>query len=229
MIEDIKVASLIIISYLFICLMLPIFMKRKGGSIASKGEFTNIPIYLLTATFIATDIGGGSTIGAVEKMYKFGVAAVIVEVLASLEWYIGSHIFPKGIMKFKNCKSLPDVLRQQYGREMEIIASFLSIFMCAMIISIQIEFFGEIACQVLGMDKRLGMIIFMGTTSLYTMYGGIRGVVLTDMFQLFIFLCGMPIVASTLFSEQQIEAQIISKAIKPLDSSYTTIFLNTSH
>ena len=118
-----------------------------------------------------------------------------------LYWFITSKIFASRIYKFSDCISLSEVMERLYGRSALYATNF----------SVLLDSIGFISIQIAGMGylfkyffqiyytygATLGFIVF--TT--YSIFGGIRAVILTDVMQFLIFFIVFPMGCGILFNE----------------------------
>lgn len=227
LLQDIDI--LITIVYLSLCLVLGL---SKGKTIRTLRQFAvgagNAKAPLLTAVTFATVIGAGSTVGAVGKTYTLGLIFVIAQLMIPLFWLISAKIFAHSIERFKDCLTLSQVMYKLYGRPGRWVASVLSLLISAGVIAAQATAIGHIFNYFFKIDITLGILLSYGILTIYSTSGGIRSVVLTEVFQFTIFFFIIPL-SCILFLTKLGNIEAIIPALPPyylaIELSYTNIIM----
>ncbi|MFN5382943.1 MAG: sodium:solute symporter, partial [Alphaproteobacteria bacterium] len=185
----------VIAGYLILCLIIGLY---KAGSIKTMREYTlgsgRISTAVLLFTIFATYIGAGSTIGAVEKIHSMGLIYAFSLLFLPLFWVITIKIFSCNIEIFKNagCISISDIMGFLYGKTGKWVTNTLSIFFAVAMISAQISAIGYLLNYFLGLSHFQGVSLAFGVLVIYSFFGGIRAVSLTDSFQGLVLLVAIP-------------------------------------
>jgi len=152
-----------------------------------------LPMYVVTATVFATWFGAESVLGAPASFLKDGLAGVVADPFgSSLCLILVGLFFAKPLYKSKYL-TIGDFYREKYGRTVEVLvtlcigASYLG-WVSAQIMALGLVFHvvsdGEISRQV-------GMLIGSGSVLIYTLFGGMWAVAVTDLLQMTIIIIGM--------------------------------------
>lgn len=156
--------------------------KQLQGKDAYFLSNRNIKYVALTITILATQLGGGTLIGISDEAYTKGWIAL----LYPLGVYSGLLLLSFGIgarLRTAEISTLPELFEKVYHSVfLRRIAGFLSAFSLWLILVAQgiasRKFFAS-----LGYDDPLLLIIFWSIIILYTVIGGLRAVVNTDIVQ----------------------------------------------
>ncbi len=183
----------IIIFYLFVILLVGLWSGRGMKSLqefsVSHRSYTSFVIF---ATLSASFIGGGFSIGNAEKVFRFGIANIVVLWGFSLkEILVARYIAPK-MDNFPNVISAGDIMELGYGKAAKVITGFFSVFLCAGIVGAQVGAMGLIFKVFLGIEPIWGILIGCGIVIAYSTIGGMRAVVLTDVIQFCVLAIGLP-------------------------------------
>ena len=145
------------------------------------------------ATMSASFIGGGFSIGLAEKVFLFGIASVIGLWGFSLkEILVATFIAPR-LSRFPNAISVGDIMATTYGKPGKIVTGLFGMILCAGIVGAQVGGMGYVFNVFLGIDQLWGIAIGCGIVICYTTLSGMRGVVVTDLFQFVILTIGIPL------------------------------------
>jgi solute:Na+ symporter, SSS family len=150
--------------------------------------------WVIFATLSASFIGGGFSTGNAEKVFRFGIVNIIGLWGFSLkEILVARYIAPK-FVHFPSAISVGDVMATAYGTIGRVITGLCALFLCAGIVGAQVGAMGIVFNVFYGMDRLWGIGLGCGIVILYTTFGGMRAVVVTDVFQFAVLAIGMPLV-----------------------------------
>lgn len=145
------------------------------------------------ATLSASFIGGGFSIGNSEKVFLFGIANILALWGFSLkEILVASFIAPR-MDSFRDAISVGDIMARDYGRIGRVITGVFSFLLCAGIVGAQVGGIGYVFNVFLGIDQLWGILIGCGIVIAYTTVGGMRAIVLTDIFQFIALAIAIPL------------------------------------
>lgn len=186
----------IIFGSLAIPLYIGIRASRHIGTVSlyAVGE-KNFSTLTVFCTVFSTLVGGKSIIGRAEKVFSVG----LVYILASLgyflsHFFIGYFIAPK-MKQFKDCISLGEIFEQQYGLASRVVSGFLGFLYGSGKLAIEIAAIGFIFEVFVGISYFWGVIFGFGIVILYSSFGGVKSVTLTDVFQCMLILVAVPLIA----------------------------------
>ncbi len=165
-------------------------LKQKQVSIENESEnFLDILIMgrrltlpMFVATLVATWYGG--IFGVTEIAFKKGIYNFITQ---GAFWYIAYIIFAFFIIdKIQGYKAvtLPDLITKMFGPKSGILSAifnFFNVLPIAYVISVGI--FGQL---LFGGELWLNMVVGVFIVVLYSMWGGLRAVVFSDLIQFFV-------------------------------------------
>lgn len=218
---------MIIAAYLALCLYSG---YRHSGNIKNIKDYTlgtgSISTAALVSTIYATYLDAGATIGTIERISAIGVLVAVSVLLTPISWWLSYIIFGRNIEQFKGSLTLMDIMYNLYGKAGSIVTVCENIFNCMATLAAQIMALGYLLHYFLDISIGMGMFIGMGTIIFYSTLGGIRAVVVTDMFQFGIFYVILPVLCGLLlykFGSWQEINNMIPARIWNVDLSSTAI------
>ena len=149
---------------------------------------------VIFATMSASFIGGGFSTGNAAKVFLFGIVNIIGLWGFSLkEILVARYIAPK-FDRFPTAISVGDIMATAYGKIGRVITGLCALFLCTGIVGAQVGAMGIVFDVFYGIDRLWGVGLGCGIVILYTTFGGMRAVVVTDLFQFGVLAIGMPLV-----------------------------------
>jgi len=170
--------------------------KRASKNIQKEDYFLagkKVPFFPLMMTFLATQVGGGLVLGAAEEAYRFGWP-VLLYPLGNALGLIGLGLGIGRKLAGFQVSTIAQIFEVVYrSRMLRTIASTLSVISLFMILVGQIIASSKFLAS-LGMTNTVLFVAFWGIVILYTMRGGLKAVISTDVvqalfFSLIFFLC----------------------------------------
>ncbi|MCB0686155.1 MAG: sodium:solute symporter family protein [Saprospiraceae bacterium] len=153
----------------------------------------NMPLWLGVFTMSATWIGGGFINGSAEYTFSEGILWVQAPWGYALSLVIGGLIFARP-MRSRNYTTMLDPLEERFGRRSNLLffipALLGDIFWTSAILVALGTTFGTI----LGLDLSTSIILSGLIVILYTAWGGLWSVAVTDVIQLLILFAGLLLV-----------------------------------
>ena len=139
----------------------------------------------ITFSLVATQLGGGAILGVSELSYQYGIVGIFYTLGLSIGMICVSF-FGAAQLRLKEISTIAELFEKEYQSpflrkiaSLFSIISLLGIFV-AIVVSSRKFLIG------LGIDSRIFLYIFWISLALYTIIGGIRAVVYTDILQLII-------------------------------------------
>ena len=182
---------------IYLCMVLGIglFAGRANKSFADYAvagrSYGSLVIF---ATLAASFIGGGFSLGNAEKVFLFGIANVVGLWGFSLkEILVARYIAPR-MNRFPDAISIGDIMATTYGTTGRVASGIFALMLCAGIVGAQVGAMGVVFNVLLGLDVDVGIFLGFGIVVFYTTLGGMRAVVMTDVFQFIILAVGVPLV-----------------------------------
>ncbi len=190
-------SNLIIIwAYLTLCIFLGFFRIPKMKSLKdySIGS-TRFSTAVLTFSMIATAIGPIETMGEAEKSFSLGIVFVITSFLSIIHWGFFGRLLAPSLSYFKQnkCITLVDIMNLFYGKWGRYICT-ASVVLSIALLSIFYKSAAIILQKYLNIPLVHGAAIITIAIAMYSIFGGIHAVVITDTVQFFIFMTVIPLI-----------------------------------
>jgi SSS family transporter len=153
----------------------------------------HLPFYMVTATVFATWFGSETVLGIPATFLKDGFKGIVADPFGSSMCLILVGLFFAAPLYRKNLLTIGDFYKQRFGRGVEFLTT----------IAIVISYLGWVGAQItaLGLvfnvvsdgeiSKLAGMWIGSLTILVYTFFGGMWAVAVTDFLQMIIIVLGM--------------------------------------
>ncbi|MFT4297875.1 MAG: sodium:solute symporter family protein [Candidatus Woesearchaeota archaeon] len=183
----------IIIAYLTIMLAIGIYFAKKNKN--EEGFFLasrNLGSFPIAASIFSTLGCAGSLFMTTALSYTYGISVIWFFISA----FIGFMVFALAVPKIKaiadkhNCITLPEILKIKLDKKCMIISSLITIAIYGGFVAVNFLAAGIILNMVFNISIVSGAIIFALIVTLYSMLGGFKGIVWTDIVQMFIILTG---------------------------------------
>jgi Na+/proline symporter len=153
----------------------------------------HLPFYMVTATVFATWFGSETVLGIPATFLKEGMHGVVADPFGSSLCLILVGLFFAAPLYRMNLLTIGDFYKKRFGRGVEVLTT----------IAIVLSYLGWVGAQItaLGLvfnvvsdgeiSKLAGMWIGSGTILIYTIFGGMWAVAITDLLQMIIICIGM--------------------------------------
>jgi SSS family solute:Na+ symporter len=190
--------TVFVILYLAVSVAIGLFAARRvktSGDYAVAGR--SLPLYIVIATVFATWFGSETVLGIPAKFVKDGLRGVIEDPFgASMCLVLVGLFFARKLYRM-NLLTIGDYYRQRYSRTVEVLVSLCIVASYLGWVSAQITALG-LVFNVLSqgaVSMPVGMCIGAAIVLLYTLFGGMWSVALTDFFQMTIIVIGLLYIA----------------------------------
>ncbi len=207
----------IVCSYLAICLYIGIAKSLKIKTFHDFISFKDITLPILICTLLSSSIGVGTTLGITEKIYLFGAIFAIRQLLMPIYWLISTRIIAPRISHFNDCLTISEIMNKLYGSSARWVTSYTSVMFIIGSLSMQILAMGYVLHYFFGVDQLYGSIISSGILLTYSLLGGMRAIIFSEVFKFTIFILIIP--ASCLIA--MIKVGGIENIINSLPKSHT--------
>jgi len=177
----------IIVAYVLMMLGVGFYVFKQAPDfeeylVAGRAMTTPILVCTLASTYYGLDVLFGTS----EIAFNDGIVAFF----GYTGWSLGIYIFAAFALSRKlreaNFTSLPEILDRYYGRGAATFGALASIFYSVPALSLFA--LGRITEVVFGIDARLGALLLGSVALLYTLWGGLWAVAITDTIQ-FVLMC----------------------------------------
>ena len=152
-----------------------------------------LPMYVVTATVFATWFGAEAVLGAPATFLQEGLAGVVADPFgSSMCLVLVGLFFAKPLYQAKYL-TIGDFYRDRYGRTVEVLITlciaayylgWVSAQIMALVLVFNVVSGGEIS-------RDVGMLIGSGSVLIYTLFGGMWAVAVTDFLQMIIIVLGL--------------------------------------
>lgn len=180
-------------------------LRERRGAETSADYFLagrNVGWFVIGASLFASNIGSEHLVGLAGTGAASGLAVGQFEVLASLVLLLLGWVFVPFYIK-SGVFTMPEFLERRYSAGARWYLAIVSIVGYVLTkISVTILAGGIVFEALMGIDLWVGALIVVLATGVYTIFGGLRAVLYTDMIQMFVLIGGA--VAVTLIGLSQL-------------------------
>ena len=198
-------ALVVIFAVLWIALGVSWGRSGKGDADDYMLAGRNIGLALSTATLMASWVTGNTTLLAPEFGYRNGLWGMFSYSLAGL----GLILFAPLAIRIKQLmprgRTSGDFIRLRYGRTAWWVFMVITAIYTLGFLMTQAMGAGILLEALSGFDYRLGMVVVIGVSTIYTLYGGMRAVVGTDFIQSLLIMGLLVVVAVLAFQRFPLE------------------------
>jgi SSS family solute:Na+ symporter len=184
--------------YLLITIVIGLIAARKvHNSTDYLVAGRSLPMYVTTAMVFATWFGSEAVLGISSTFLTDGIGGIISDPFgASLCLILVGVLFAKPLYRMK-LLTIGDFFRRRYGRTIEVLISFAIIISYLGWVAAQIAALGIVFNVITagGISIEQGMFIGASIVLLYTLFGGMWSVAVTDFLQMIIIVVGMLVIA----------------------------------
>ena len=187
----------------------------------------------LTATIVATWIGGNIFFNYLEKFYKTGLYYVIPSGIGGTACLlITGYVIGPRMGKFLDSVSVPDLLGKLYGRWIQAIAGVSTVLYVVGYIAWQFKVIARIlfifspqdVLHNIALNEQWVTIIIASLIIFYATSGGVKAVTFTDVIQFCTFGTLLPVLALVIWHTLQDPSQIVSVLTHHPNFSFSKVF-----
>ncbi|WP_374498928.1 sodium:solute symporter family protein [Zoogloea sp.] len=153
----------------------------------------HLPFYMVTATVFATWFGAEAVLGVPATFLNEGLRGVVADPFGSSMCLILVGLFFAAPLYRMNLLTIGDFYKKRYGRGVEVLTTVAIVISYLGWVGAQITALGLVFNVVSGgeISKVAGMWIGSITILVYTLFGGMWAVAVTDFLQMIIIVIGM--------------------------------------
>lgn len=153
----------------------------------------HLPFYMVTATVFATWFGSETVLGIPATFLQEGLHGVVADPFGSSMCLILVGLFFAAPLYRMNLLTIGDFYKKRFGRKVEVLTTIAIVISYLGWVGAQITALGLVFNVVSGgeISKLAGMWIGSGTILIYTLFGGMWAVAITDFLQMIIIVIGM--------------------------------------
>ena len=157
----------------------------------------SLPLAVVIATTFATWFGSETVLGAPAKFVSDGLGGVVEDPFGAGMCLVLVGLFFARKLYLRNIITIGDYYRQRYGRVVEVLCSLIIIFSYLGWVGAQITALGLVFNLLSqgAVSLTMGMVIGTLVVLVYTLYGGMWSVALTDFVQMIVIAAGLLAIA----------------------------------
>ena len=164
---------------------------KNTADFAAAGH--RLPLPIVTATVFATWFGSETVLGIPATFLKEGLGGIVADPFGSSLCLILVGVFFARHLYNRKMLTIGDYFRERYGRVVEILITLCIVASYLGWVAAQIKALGLVFNVVSdeAISQETGMIIGAGSVLIYTLFGGMLSVAITDFLQMIIIVIGM--------------------------------------
>ncbi|AKD24527.1 Na+/proline symporter [Polynucleobacter duraquae] len=164
---------------------------KNTADFAAAGH--SLPLPIVTATVFATWFGSEAVLGIPATFLKEGLGGIVSDPFGSSLCLILVGLFFARHLYNRRMLTIGDFFREKYGRTVEVLVTLCIVVSYLGWVSAQIKALGLVFNVVSdgSITQTAGMLIGAGSVLIYTLFGGMWSVAITDFIQMIIIVVGM--------------------------------------
>ena len=186
-----------------------------------------LPAWLLAITFIASWWGGGSAIDLVDHAHQNGLNSFWIYGVPVLIATALMFLFASGIRNIGTV-SQPQLMRQRYNDTVALLLTIFIIIFMIIASAVQVIVIGKFFHAFFNVSYQMAAILGTLIVLTYSLFGGFRGVVLTDFLQFGFFLFTIIFLFILTYNQSGGLEAVKVTAIINNKPNYTSFFNNVS-
>jgi len=174
----------------------------------------HLPFYMVTATVFATWFGSETVLGIPATFLQEGLHGVVADPFGSSLCLILVGLFFAAPLYRMKLLTIGDYYKQRYGRSVEMLTTIAIVISYLGWVGAQITALGLVFNVVSGgeISKLAGMWIGSSTILIYTLFGGMWAIAITDLLQMVIICVGMLYIGGEVSSQVGGVATVVQHA-----------------
>ena len=150
----------------------------------------SMPVWMCTATIIATWLGGASMLGASGQAYQGGLFAVLADPFGAALGVLLIGLFVIGSVRRMRLLTVVEFVEYRYGTSLALLWSVYAVAANVGWVGATMVAFGFVFSTLVGLPLEVGIVVGGIIVVLYAMAGGMWAVAYTDFLQLSIIVVG---------------------------------------
>jgi SSS family solute:Na+ symporter len=192
---DLSLLDFVVIAAYFVVVFLIAWWasKREKESASASADYflagRNLGWFVIGASLFASNIGSEHLIGLAGSGFTEGVPVAQYEIWAGMILLLLGWVFVPFYLR-SGVFTMPEFLERRYSEGARMYLSIISVIAYVLTkISVTI-YAGGIVFEAIGVNFWIGALLLVLATGIYTVFGGLKAVVYTDMMQMFVLLGG---------------------------------------
>lgn len=142
--------------------------------------------------------------------YTRGLPFILATLLGSGPLLFTGQVLAIRMGEFFDKLSVAEAMGDMYGKRVRILSAASGILAHFGIIAVQFQVLNRVLAFVFGLESSKGLVVFASVVAIvYSAFGGIRSVTLTDAFQFMTFSIFIPILALIIWNNLQEPGQVM--------------------
>lgn len=189
---------------------------------------------LVVASMLASTIGGGLTVGTVTRAYTIGFPAFWFVAAGAFAHFLQGAFLSKKVRETE-ALTLPDLSFRLVGPSLRMVTSIIIMITWTGIATAQFVATAQIVTGITGLSHTLAVLVSAAFLVLYTIIGGQKSVLRTDLFQFGILAIALVISLIWLFAARPSGSpvhtviELFNKDFGPLDLLYYVVVMGGSY
>lgn len=187
-----------IAAYLLVSIGIGLYAARRVRGTADYAVAgRSLPLYIVVATTFATWFGSELVLGVSAQFVQEGLGGVIEDPFGAGMCLVLVGLFFAYKLYKKNLITIGDYYRLRYGRTIEVLCSIIIIFSYLGWVAAQVAALGVVFNMLTqgAISMTLGMVLGTVIVLIYTLYGGMWSVAITDLVQMTVICTGLIAIA----------------------------------
>ena len=174
---------------------------KNTADFAAAGH--SLPLPVVTATVFATWFGSEAVLGIPATFLQEGLGGIVSDPFGSSLCLILVGLFFARHLYNRRMLTIGDFFREKYGRTVEVLVTLCIVVSYLGWVAAQIKALGLVFNVVSdgGITQTAGMLIGAGSVLIYTLFGGMWSVAITDFIQMIIIVIGMLYIGGEITSQ----------------------------
>ncbi len=181
----------VVVAYLLGILILGFYFKRYVGS--TEDYFLggkSLPFWAIAMSIVVSDIGAMDFVGVSGQAYRYGISVGNFDWIGSVPaMLLAAFIFVPYFWR-AGLYTIPEYLGRRYNRHVRTLASLTWILFFAVNLGVLFWASAALLNVLMGWPIWTSIFVTAGVVGLYTYFGGITAVVMTDVVQFIIMFVG---------------------------------------
>jgi SSS family solute:Na+ symporter len=178
--------------YLLVMLAIGVYAAKRT---ISSDDFMvagrSLPLWLCSATVMATWIGGGSMLGVSGQAYEGGMLAIIADPFGAALGLMLVGLFIVRLVRRLKLLTVVDFIENRFGRSAAVFSAACMVSSAVGWAGALMVAFGFVLNSLTGLSLETGIVIGGAIVLVYTAAGGMWAVAMTDFVQLGIIIVGL--------------------------------------
>lgn len=180
--------------YVVLMLAVGVYASKRTHSVAGFAVAERrLPLWLCTATIVATWFGGGMLLGGAGAAYDEGLLGVVADPFGAALCLVLVGLFFVRLFRRLGLFTFIEFVEQRFGLSAGVVASFASLASSLLWVAGMLVAFGIVFETLTGIPLTVGIVGGALVVVIYTSIGGMLAVVLTDFVQMVIVAIGLAV------------------------------------